>query len=210
LSAGISLRTSHSRQPSVFLTGARAAGKSSLGALLAQKMQLPFVDTDQRLQAIMGKSISQLVEEKGWAAFRKQESCILEECVRQHARGCIIATGGGMILAAKNRALMRQKGIVLYLNAPAALLASRLQKDPRVSQRPPLSSTPAHSSMAHVLKERHPLYVATAHYQLNASLPLAELCAQALSLLQPLLSRTQNNAEAAAVTESYSCQHTEE
>ena len=168
----------------IFLVGARASGKTSLGQLLARALHIPFADTDARLQRTYGKTIAQIVAEDGWPVFRRYESCTLRELPTVYPAGCVIATGGGIVLDATNRHFMRCTGTVLYLEAAANLLEVRLRQTPLDSQRPPLADEPAANNMACILATRRALYEETAHFRLHAANPLPEICAHALHLLR--------------------------
>lgn len=167
----------------VFLVGPRASGKTSLGRMLARQTGMPFVDTDQHLQEALGKSIARIVADEGWPAFRAHESRTLRQVADLHPAGCIVATGGGMVLDPKNRLFMRARGLVLHLDAPAADLEARLALEPLAEQRPALSASPARDSLVRMLAERAPLYAQAAHHRLDAARPLGEVCACALRLL---------------------------
>ena len=84
----------------IFLVGARASGKTTMGRLLAEKLNYSFIDTDVYLYETTKRTVAEIVEKEGWEGFRKQESQVLID-VTQPCR--VIATGGGMILADQNR-----------------------------------------------------------------------------------------------------------
>ena len=91
----------------------------------------------------------------------------------------------GMVLAKENRRFMRENGIVLYLSAPAEVLASRLQANPNAAQRPTLTGKSIAEEVAEVLAAREPLYRETATHILNAAATPKELLAEALAILKP-------------------------
>jgi shikimate kinase len=156
----------------IFLIGARASGKSTLGRLLAEKLQLAFADTDQHVRAASGLEVEDIVAQSGWPAFRALESAALRECARPRT---VVATGGGMVLDPRNREFMRAEGTVFFLDAPAQLLLSRLAEDPAARQRPGLTGLPPAEEMTQVLAEREPMYRAAAHHIIDATRPLPEL-----------------------------------
>ncbi len=164
----------------VFLIGARASGKTTLGRALAKALGYEFVDTDQRLEATLGRSIAEVVEQEGWEGFRQHEAATLRQV---SAPGAVVATGGGMILRAENRQFMRASGVVVYLYAPAEVLAARLAKSPDLGQRPTLTGRPVAQEVAAVLAEREPLYRATANYILDATTPLPVALTEACRLV---------------------------
>jgi len=156
----------------IFLIGARASGKSTLGRLLADDLQLAFMDTDQHIRAADGLEVEERVARSGWPAFRALESAALRECARPRT---VVATGGGMVLDPRNCEYMRATGLVIFLDVPARVLASRLTEDPRAAQRPSLTGLPPAEEIARVLDERVSIYRAAAHHIINAVRPLPEL-----------------------------------
>ena len=160
----------------LFLVGARASGKTTIGKALAKKLALPFADTDQYLLGKAGRTVNQIVAEEGWPGFRARESAALRQVVDAHAAGCVVSTGGGMVLAEENRELMRQCGMVVFLDAPVQVLAERLARNPLSSQRPSLTGKGLIEEISQVLDDRRPLYEASAHHIVDASRPLAVVC----------------------------------
>ena len=163
----------------IYLVGARAAGKTTFGGALARQLGCNYVDTDIHLRETTGKTVADIVAREGWDGFRKRESAVLRAVT---APGTVIATGGGMVLAEENR---RLNGIVLYLSAPAEVLASRLQANPNAAQRPTLTGKSIAEEVAEVLAAREPLYRETATHILNAAATPKELLAEALAILKP-------------------------
>ena len=160
----------------LYLVGARASGKTTVGKTLAKKLGLPFADTDQLLLESAGRTVDQIVEAEGWPGFRQRESAALREVTDAHKSGCVVSTGGGMVLAETNRTLMRQRGMVVFLDAPVHVLAERLGRNPLASQRPSLTGKGLVDEIADVLAERRPLYEAAAHHTVDASRPLQSIC----------------------------------
>ena len=90
------------------------AGKTTNGKWLAKQLGKTFIDLDSLIEMNTGSSISLIFELEGEAGFRKRESSALAEVLATNNQ--VIATGGGAILSAENRALMQQRGIVVFLN----------------------------------------------------------------------------------------------
>ena len=148
----------------IFLVGARAAGKTTMGKMLANKLSFSFIDTDCHLLETTQKTVAEIVEKEGWEGFRARESQILIDTTKPNR---VIATGGGMVLADHNRHFMKQNGTVIFLSATAATLAARLMKDPNVAQRPSLTGLSIVDEMEKVLADRLPLYHDAAHHIVN-------------------------------------------
>lgn len=108
----------------LILTGFMGAGKSSVGRLLAGKLGCPFIDLDAEIVAMAGRSVTEIFDKAGEAAFRILESACLERALRQGV--AVIATGGGAVIADTNRALMRVSGVVVNLTASFDRIMERL------------------------------------------------------------------------------------
>ena len=160
--------------PILFLIGPRGSGKTLAATLLSEQFAFRACDTDAIIRDVSGKTVAEIVEAGGWPAFRTLEKNALVEAVRRmktDAAPAVIATGGGMVLDAENRARMRQEGVVAYLSAPAAVLAGRLSDLSSDASRPAFTSLPLEQEIAAVLRDRDSLYRETAHHVIDASLP---------------------------------------
>ena len=170
------------KQPATFfLIGQRGSGKTTVGRLLAERLALPFLDTDAMVEAEAGRSIAGIVEEQGWEAFRSLESGMLQRAVAVGA--AVIATGGGMVLARKNRDIMRAAGHVLYLEVPPEELCTRLERARKLSQRPPLAKESLHEEVYRIAAERGPIYRACAQHVVAGTLSAGEAAAAIVRLL---------------------------
>jgi shikimate kinase len=157
-----------SSERNLVLIGYRATGKTEVGALLARKLARPFVDLDEALVAEMGRSIADLVAEKGWPEFRRREKEMVARCSR--ACGQVLATGGGVVLDPDNAKILRENGVVVWLRADPGTIRERLSRD-RVqeSQRPSLTGSGTLDEVAEVLQKRQPLYAAAAHVVIDTA-----------------------------------------
>lgn len=165
----------------IFLVGARASGKTTVGEALAAALGWAFVDTDHLLQKQEQCSVAHMVDQHGWDYFRRKEGEYLRMAAKPRT---VVATGGGMVLAEDNRRFMREAGTVFYLSAPASLLAARLSAQPGHAQRPSLTGQPLDQEVEDVLRQRDPLYRAAAHHALDAALSPADIAATALACIQ--------------------------
>ncbi len=166
----------------IFMVGARGCGKTTVGQVLALALGYEFTDTDEMLLRTTGQSVAQIVEREGWAGFRAKESEILQSVTGAHK---VIATGGGIVLAAGNREFMHASGTVIYLHAPANVLARRLEAFPEEDQRPSLTGRPIAEEIAEILLAREALYQDAAHFVLDATLSPDDVAAAIVRQLQP-------------------------
>ena len=164
----------------IFMVGARGAGKTTVGKALAQALGYRFIDTDLFMQQTSQLSVAEVVAREGWEGFRQRESIALQAVT---APKTVVATGGGAVLALENRTFMRKHGQVIYLCASAYVLAERLAEDPEDAQRPSLTGKPIVEEMQDVLASREALYQEVAHYVLDATQPPQDVVEQILQLL---------------------------
>ena len=115
------------------LCGIMGSGKTSVGRLLARRLDWEFIDTDGRIEREQGRSIAEIFESQGEAAFRTLERDVLEKLP---ARGAVIALGGGAVTEPDNRELLRRKGTLIWLDAGPEALAGRVG---RATSRPLLA-----------------------------------------------------------------------
>ena len=108
----------------VWLLGLSGSGKSTLGPLLADRLHLPFADTDQLITQSSGLNIAEIFQNEGEAKFRQIESRILLEVSAQ--KPSVISCGGGAILDPTNRQIMARTGLRIYLRVPLPILEARL------------------------------------------------------------------------------------
>jgi len=142
----------------IFLVGMMGAGKTTLGKSLAQRLGVAFIDLDRVLVDRTGVPVATIFEIEGEQGFRKRESLALAEAAA--GDGCVIATGGGAILAEENRRVMRDNGTVVYLRARLESLWERTRHD---SSRPLLKTPDPRGTLERLLGERDPLYREAAH-----------------------------------------------
>lgn len=150
----------------VFLVGARGCGKTTIGRVLAETLGYSFADTDSYLLTSTGKSVAEIVSAEGWPGFRSRESLALKQVT---GASTVVATGGGMILSESNRQFMAERGITIWLNVPADILAARLNASPEAAQRPTLTGKRVVDEIVDVLAAREELYRQTARHIIDAT-----------------------------------------
>ncbi len=143
----------------IILVGMMGAGKTTIGKVLSNSLCKIFVDSDHEIQKRTGVKIPVIFEIEGEAGFRKRESEVLAGLSEQ--RNIILATGGGAVLSAENRRLLRQSGIVIYLRASVNDLYRRTRHD---KNRPLLQTTEnLYARLNELYVQRDALYRETAH-----------------------------------------------
>lgn len=119
----------------LFLYGPSGSGKSTVGKQLANDLKLPFIDSDQVIEANAGMSIPEIVEAEGMPKVRDLETEALKQIIS--SKESVVALGGGALLREENRILAEQNGKVILLKAELSTLMDRLDKDP--NKRPLLA-----------------------------------------------------------------------
>lgn len=155
------------------LIGMPGCGKSTIGKLLAKKLNRPFVDADEEIIRLAGKPIPQIFSEDGEEVFRDWESKALEILGKQS--GLIIATGGGCVTKERNYPLLRQNGNLVWLKREIDLLPT----DGR-----PLSQANKLSDMFAV---RRPLYERFSDHIIDNNGPAENTVAAILAKLEETL-----------------------
>ncbi len=144
--------------PSVFLVGPMGAGKTTIGKLLAKQLGRTFVDSDWYIESQTGADIAWIFAKEGEAGFRERETRAIDELTQSPQ--IVLATGGGAVLAAENREFLKQRGIVVYLNAPVDVQMARTSKD---KSRPLLQQPNPRKILQDLYSIRDPLYRQVAH-----------------------------------------------
>lgn len=119
----------------IFLIGFMGCGKTHWGRLLAAELNRPFIDLDDVIVGMSGRSIPETFKIEGEAAFRLLERKALLSL--DGATDAVVATGGGTPCFHDNLAQMKQMGKTVYLKTPADVLAARLE--PEKAHRPLIS-----------------------------------------------------------------------
>lgn len=157
-------------QRPVYLVGMMGAGKTTIGRALARKLGWQFVDLDHELESRCGVRVSIIFDIEGEQGFRKRESAALDECTRRS--GIVLATGGGAVLDPKNRQLLRERGMVVYLRASIDELFRRVERD---RNRPLLQTDNPRQRLQELLQQREPLYEEVADLVFDTgNLPIAQ------------------------------------
>ena len=142
------------------LVGLMGAGKSTVGAECARRLDRPFVDTDELVETVTGTTIGELFATVGEQAFRAQERAAVEDACASPVP-TVISCGGGAVLDATNRRLLRERGFVVWLRAAPDVLAARVSADG--VERPLLGPTGPVATLERLAVTRNDAYEAAAH-----------------------------------------------
>ncbi len=142
----------------IILIGMRGCGKSHFGSLLGQILGMPRIDIDECVEAMVGKTISRIIETEGWDAFRDYEHAAIRKACQQ--KNVIIATGGGAITFERNKTLLQASGKIVFLFSSLQELLGRLKND---TSRPSLTAeNTLKDEIVAVWNERKDIYFSSA------------------------------------------------
>ena len=110
----------------IVLVGPMGSGKTTVGRRLAHKLNKDFFDTDQEIIDKTGVTIDHIFDIEGEKGFRERESKILENLCQMS--NIILATGGGIVILPKNRKILKNAGLVVYLSSSVDQLLRRTAK----------------------------------------------------------------------------------
>lgn len=137
----------------IFLIGPTGAGKSTIGKLLAKELKLNFYDSDQEIAKKAGADIAWIFDVEGERGFRQREEQIISELTA--LPNAVLATGGGAVLSANNRAMLAARGNVVYLQVSLAQQYQRLEFS---QDRPLLKGANLQEALQNMRVQREPWY----------------------------------------------------
>jgi len=142
-------------KPIAVLIGAPGAGKSTIGRRVAERLKVPFVDTDALIEEESGMSVADMFVELGEPEFRSREEDAVRRALSEHAG--VVALGGGAILSESTRKLLAEHTVV-WLRVNVSDASSRVG----MNQARPLLLGNVRSRLTQLLNERTPLYESVA------------------------------------------------
>ncbi|BAL91446.1 putative shikimate kinase [Actinoplanes missouriensis 431] len=163
--------------PAVVLVGVMGAGKTTVGAALAERLGVPFADTDTIIEERAGKPIPEIFVDDGEAAFREQERAVVAECVETFPG--VLALGGGAILDDGTRQRLTEQTVVFL----TVELGDAIKRVGLGAGRPLLAINPR-ATLRHLMEQRRPLYLEVAtHVIATDGREPADLAAEIAALL---------------------------
>jgi shikimate kinase len=128
-------------------------GKTAVGRALAKRLGRSFIDTDRLVEQQEGCPISDIFSRHGEEYFRDLEAGVIRAAVNRPP--AVIATGGGALLREENRAVLKQGGLLIWLQADVETMVTRTKGR---SNRPLLNVQDRKAQLAALLKARTPIY----------------------------------------------------
>ncbi|MCZ7582135.1 MAG: shikimate kinase [Deltaproteobacteria bacterium] len=161
------------------LIGPRGAGKSTVAALVGARLDLPAMSVDDEIVKRTDRTIREIVAEHGWPEFRRLESEMLADLLDTHAERLVLDCGGGIVENERNRHVLRETDLIVYLTASVETLSSRYHRG--TDQRPALTAFGPAEEIRRVLAEREPLYQELADFVIETDRLSPEECAEEIA-----------------------------
>jgi XRE family aerobic/anaerobic benzoate catabolism transcriptional regulator len=149
----------------VALIGLRGGGKSTIGRLLAERLDVPFIELDREIERRSGASLSEIFDMFGQETFRRAEREALEDILRQHG-GFVMATSGSIVTDPGTMELLLSSCFTVWVRADPEVHMRRVVE--QGDMRPMANSARAMEDLIAILKSREPLY-ARAEVSLNTT-----------------------------------------
>ncbi|MCD2517029.1 bifunctional shikimate kinase/3-dehydroquinate synthase AroKB [Massilia sp. G4R7] len=151
------------------------AGKTTIGRQIARKLGKRFVDSDHEIEARTGATIPWIFEIEGEASFRRREADVIRDLSSQD--DLVLATGGGAVLNPASRALLAERGTVIYLRAS---IGSILQRTSHDKNRPLLQTADPRARLEELFAQRDPLYREIADLVIDTGRPNVQSMVQTI------------------------------
>ena len=138
---------------SIVMVGMMGAGKTAVGQAVANRLHVPFLDSDEEIVRAANMSIAEIFERDGEAFFRKRETEVIGRLL--DTERAVLSTGGGAFMSEQNRNMISERGVAVWLNADLDLLWSRVKhKD----TRPLLRTANPKVTLTEIYDTRVPVY----------------------------------------------------
>ena len=137
----------------IVLIGMMGAGKTAVGNAIARMLDVDFLDSDDEIERAANMAVADIFQRDGEAFFRAREAEVLARLLA--GRPCVLSTGGGAFLSERNRAMIAQKGVAVWLKADLDLLWQRVRHK---TTRPLLRTPDPKATLAELLEAREGIY----------------------------------------------------
>lgn len=163
----------------IVLCGFMGCGKSTVGGILAQRLNYTLKDSDVCIEQRENISVSEIFSAHGEEYFRTVETEVIKELSFQ--KNIVIATGGGAVLNPDNAAALRNGGTVFFLDVTPETVIERLKND---TSRPLLQREDKDSAVRGLLASRRPKYKSAAHFTVDANRPADQVADAILAIMK--------------------------
>ncbi|MBC8554251.1 MAG: shikimate kinase [Candidatus Brocadiales bacterium] len=152
----------------IVLIGFRGTGKSTVGRLLAKRLERDFIDSDKYIERSTGKTIKRIFEDDGEEGFRKIEVDTIAELSKVDNK--VISAGGGAVLREDNVRNLKDNGFLILLEATPEIIYTRIGQDEKTTQqRPSLTDKKPLDEIRHLIEQREHAYKSAADFTINTS-----------------------------------------
>ena len=142
------------KQRNIILIGPMGSGKSTIGSIIAKRLNREFQDSDHYIEDRTGVDIARIFDIEGEQGFRDRESNALVDLLSKNNR--VIATGGGSVLRKENQKLLKKEGYIIFLDTSVKQQMQRLERD---KKRPLLQTENPRERLEALFDERRPIYL---------------------------------------------------
>ena len=149
----------------IVLVGLMGSGKTTIGKKIASAIHYDFLDTDQEIEKISGKTIPHIFRKEGEKRFRSEETLVLKRLL--HIKKRVIATGGGIVVKEENRRLLKRLGFIIYLQADTETIYKRVSMN---DKRPLLAGPGRREKIEKLSQERKAYYEEIADFSVATDL----------------------------------------
>ena len=137
----------------ILLVGMMGAGKTSIGRIIARRLELPFLDSDKEIEAMTGFTISDLFARYGEREFRTGEERVMARLLG--GKPCVLSSGGGAFLSEKTRAVAAEKAVSIWIKAEADVISGRTEGR---THRPLVPAADNKKVIERLVRECYPIY----------------------------------------------------
>jgi shikimate kinase len=166
----------------IVLVGLMGSGKTTVGKRIAQELGFPFVDSDDVVASVAGKSVREIFSQDGEAVFRQCESDAIKSVLVGRQSSVVLATGGGAVISSENRSLIsEQASNVVWLDASVEDLVVRTKQ----SATRPLLDGDAAATLQSLSSQRSAWYEAVATVRIDTrGKTVAKVCSAVLEAIR--------------------------
>jgi shikimate kinase len=169
----------HKLKKTIVLVGMMGAGKTAVGTALARKLGVRFIDQDDEIEAAANSTIAEIFRDYGERFFREKETQVLSRLLS--GVPCVLSTGGGAYLSERNRELISEHAVAVWLKAELNLLWARVRHR---STRPLLQTENPFQTLKTLYEAREPIYaLAPIHVETRASYSVEDTANEVLRTL---------------------------